>query len=45
MSEGHETWSSSKIFAMANAAGKLRSECSSAGIDGSTTGALSAISR
>lgn len=36
--EPHETWSSSKIFAMANAAGKLRGECSSAGVDGSVTG-------
>jgi len=35
---GHETWSSSKIFAIANAAGNLHSECSSAGIDSTTTG-------
>lgn len=41
--EGHETWSSSKIFAMANAAGHLRSEESSCsegkfGLDSATTG-------
>lgn len=33
----HETWSSSKIFGIANAAGKLRTECISAGIDSSVT--------
>jgi hypothetical protein len=34
----YETWSSSKIFAMANAGGKLRTECAAAGLDASTTG-------
>lgn len=38
-SEPHETWSSSKIFAIANAAGHLREECPAAGVDASTTGA------
>ena len=39
-STAHETWSSSKIFAMANAAGNLRQQCADAGIDSSTTGYL-----
>ncbi len=34
----YETWSSSKIFAMANAAGRSRSECPSSGLSSSTTG-------
>lgn len=40
MSDPHETWSSSKIFAMSNAAGKLRTECASAGVDGAVDGTI-----
>ena len=36
----YETWSSSKIFAMANAAGKSRSTCSNSGLASTTTGFL-----
>ena len=34
----YETWSSSKIYAMANAAGHIRDECPKSGMTSSTTG-------
>jgi hypothetical protein len=43
-STAHETWSSSKIFAMANAAGNLRQQCANAGIDSSTSGYFTPLS-
>jgi hypothetical protein len=36
----YETWSSSKIFAMANAAGKMREECPVTGLTSFTTGSI-----